>query len=72
MIEILNYNDILSIGQTLIVPKVSQITPPFEVDTYIVEAGDTLYSISRKFNISIEELKRLSIHLNETMSEFRV
>ncbi|MGN0974210.1 MAG: LysM peptidoglycan-binding domain-containing protein [Bacilli bacterium] len=61
-------NNNLSIGQTLIVPKVSQITPPFEVDTYIVEAGDTLYSISRKFNISIDELKRLNSLNNDILS----
>ena len=30
------------------------------VDTYTVRPGDTLYSISRKFNISIDELRRLN------------
>jgi LysM repeat protein len=29
-----------------------------KVNQYVVQQGDTLYSISKKFNISIEELKR--------------
>jgi LysM repeat protein len=29
-----------------------------EVEKYTVIKGDTLYSLSKKFNISIEELKR--------------
>lgn len=30
------------------------------IDTYIVKSGDTLWYISRKFNISIDELKKLN------------
>ena len=39
-------------------------TPPGviqeETDTYVVQKGDTLYSIGKKFNISIDELKQLN------------
>ena len=31
---------------------------PTNVKTYAVEKGDTLYSISRKFNITVDALKR--------------
>ena len=32
----------------------------FEKDSYIVKKGDTLYSISKKLNLSIEEIKKLN------------
>lgn len=37
-------------------------SPPGEIaqDYYIVQKGDTLYSLSKRFNISIEELKRIN------------
>lgn len=45
-------NNDLSIGQLLKVPSgLSQ------VNTYTVEKGDTLYSIAKKFNISVNKLK---------------
>jgi LysM repeat protein len=31
---------------------------PIEKERYVVVKGDTLYSISKKYNIPIEELKR--------------
>ena len=40
---------------------VSKLIIPFIEDTtYIVKAGDTLYSIARKFNTTVSELKRLN------------
>lgn len=41
-------------GQKLIIPGAS--TPPSGTQTYTVKAGDTLYSIAQKFNVSLEEL----------------
>ena len=32
----------------------------YDVFTHVVEKGDTLYGISRKYTISIDELKRLN------------
>ena len=46
-------NDLLSVGQSLIINKVSN-------DEYIVEKGDTLYSIARKFNTTVSELAELN------------
>ena len=37
-------------------------------EEYIVEKGDTLYSLSKRFNISIEELKRINNLNNDVLS----
>ena len=62
LIELNNLNNLtLQINQKLKVPKIITIEPE-ENDTeiYIVEKNDTLWSISRKFNISVNELKELN------------
>lgn len=53
--------DNLSIGQTLILPsgKIIENTTT-ENQTYTVKSGDTLYSISRKYNIPINDLKTIN------------
>ncbi len=43
----------LSIGQVLKIPNISNTT-----QTYIVKKGDNLYSIARKFNVSVDSIKR--------------
>ena len=53
-------NDILSIGQQLIIPSTKT--------SYIVKSGDTLYSISKKFNKTIDELKNLNNLSNDILS----
>lgn len=45
-------SDILSIGQVLKLSDYNNI----EYDTYIVKKGDSLWAISRKYNISVKEL----------------
>ena len=55
--DINNLNsNIISIGQKLIVSQ----NMPVSDNYYIVKSGDTLYSISRKFNLSVNELKELN------------
>ena len=49
-------NNLLSVGQKLTIPSISVS----DGHTYIVQKGDSLWSISNKFNISIEDLKRLN------------
>ena len=51
----------LSIGQKLIIPSE-------EENTYVVKSGDTLYSIARKFNISVDKIKELNNLLNNIIS----
>ena len=45
----------LSIGQTLKVPTLEVPETP-QQDEYIVESGDTLYSIANKFNVPVNDL----------------
>lgn len=54
----------LSVGQVLLIHEVKKTVEPAETATLVnsgvqheVAAGETLYSISRKFDVSIEELK---------------
>ena len=49
-------NDILSIGQQLLVSE----NAPLDNNYYVVKPGDTLYSIAKKYNISINELKEIN------------
>lgn len=56
-------SDVLSIGQIIEIPSSTSIVTPSEDDiineenTYIVQRGDTLYSISKKYGVSIEDIK---------------
>ena len=57
-------SDSLSIGQIIEIPSSTSIVTPSEddiinvEDNYIVQTGDTLYSISRKFGVPVNELKK--------------
>lgn len=47
-------SDMLSVGQTLVVKSNSTIPMPGGV--YIVQSGDSLWGIARKFNVSVDDL----------------
>ena len=51
-------NNMLSIGQVLKIP--TKTVDIGDNDIYQVKAGDTLYSIAKKYNISVNELKGLN------------
>lgn len=51
-------SNLLSIGQILKVPDV-QIKEPISIN-YKVVSGDSLYSIAKKYNTSVDELKRIN------------
>lgn len=55
----------LSIGQILVIPS---ITSTIEENTYKVSKGDTLYSIAKKFNMTINELKELNNLTSNSLS----
>lgn len=54
----------LSIGQQLIIPT-SSTTNTF---TYTVKRGDSLYSIARNYNTTVDEIKRLNNLTNNNLS----
>lgn len=62
LIEINNLSDLtLQINQQLLVPK-----KDIDENIYIVEKGDTLWSIAKKNNITVQELKELN-NLNSNL-----
>lgn len=56
-------NDELSVGQILKVPSGLSL-----VNTYIVGKGDTLYSIAKKFDTSVNKIKELNGLSNNMLS----
>lgn len=57
-------SNLLSIGQQLKVGESANIP----ADTYIVKSGDSLYSIAKKFNISVDDLKRANNKTSNLLS----
>ena len=55
-------NTNLSIGQKLKIPGTSTVTPQLpttpSTNTYIVKSGDNLYAIARKFNTTVDAIRR--------------
>ena len=62
IIKILNNlkDDTLSIGQQILIPNTEIIEIPTTTTNYNVKAGDTLYSISKKYNTTVDKIKRLN------------
>ena len=68
-------SDNLSIGQQLLINgSIKDNYPIDNSNTYIVQKGDTLYSIAKKFNINVNELKSINnlnsdiISVNQVLS----
>ena len=58
-------SDLLSIGQILLVPSTGTTTP---TNTYVVKAGDTLWSIATKYNTTPSQIMSLNNLTNSTLS----
>ena len=58
-------SNLLSIGQNLIIPgKEAQATS----GEYVVKKGDTLYSIARKYNTSVDNLKSINNIITDSLA----
>ena len=60
--------DILNIGQNLIIPTNTKIEEVTDYETYIVNKGDSLYSIAKKFNVKVDDLIKINNLTNNTLS----
>ena len=60
-------SNILSIGQTLILPDKEIIEIP-TTNTYTVKSGDTLYSIAKQYNTTVDAIKQLNNITSNTLS----
>ncbi|MBD8070497.1 peptidoglycan endopeptidase [Bacillus sp. PS06] len=62
-------SDSLSIGQTLKIPGLqTQTEAPQTAQTYKVQAGDSLYAIAKRYNMSVSNLKSLNNLQSDTLS----
>ena len=50
----------LSIGQRLLITSIESSSPTPTNNTYTVKSGDSLYSIARNFNTSVDQIKSLN------------
>lgn len=68
--ELANLNNVtaetLQIGQSLIIPSKSG-TNPDNMFLYTVKKGDSLYSIAKKYNISVDSIKNLNYLTNDSI-----
>ncbi|TWT07167.1 LysM peptidoglycan-binding domain-containing protein [Planococcus sp. CPCC 101016] len=55
--NITNYN-LIHVGQVLTIPGKTTTPPPAASVKYTVKAGDTLYSIARKYNVTVSALAK--------------
>ncbi|MBQ3020818.1 MAG: LysM peptidoglycan-binding domain-containing protein [Bacilli bacterium] len=55
----------LSIGQQLLLPGTTEEST---LNSYTVKSGDTIYSIARKYNLTVDELKELNNLTSNTLS----
>ena len=70
--EVNNLNtNVLYIGQELLIPSgiIEDDDEVVEGDFYVVQKGDSLYSIARKLNINLQELIELNNLENNTIQE---
>ena len=73
--DIVDYNNLgttlLQIGQQLLIPNITKETPTENDETgitYIVKSGDSLWSIAKRYNITVDELKEINNLNNNLLS----
>lgn len=60
-------SDHLRIGQSLVVPNMMK-TPTTPLKEYTVQAGDTLWSIARRYDTTVDAIKQLNHLQSDTLS----
>jgi LysM repeat protein len=55
----------IRVGQVLVIPG-SSVSPPGSGQEYVVQPGDTLYSIARRFGTTVEAVQRANAIVNPT------
>ena len=53
-------SNVLSVGQVLNIPKLNTLNNNYSYNTYIVVRGDNLWSIAKKFNVSINDIRKIN------------
>ena len=53
-------NDILTIGQILTIPSIRNSEDYLESNLYVVQKGDSLWSIANEFKVSINEIRMIN------------
>jgi LysM repeat protein len=76
--ELKSYNNLttdnLSIGQVIKIPETTSIITPSEDEVinegsvYVVQKGDTLYSIAKKFNTTVDNIKNINSIIGDVLS----
>lgn len=61
-------SNVLSIGQILKIPTVTVTPSPTEYITYTVKSGDSLYSIAKAYNTTVDAIKNLNNLTNTSLS----
>ena len=61
-------NNSLKIGQILQIPEKEQKEENITLNTYTVQKGDSLYQIAKKYNTTIDELKKINNLTSNTLS----
>ena len=67
-------SDKLSIGQIIKIPESTSIVTPSEDEVinegsvYVVQKGDTLYSIAKKFNTTVENIKNINSIIGDILT----
>ena len=61
-------SNVLSVGQILKIPVQNNDENISSSETYIVKKGDTLYSIAKKYNLTVDKLKQLNNLSNNLVS----
>ena len=59
-------NNLISVGQKLVIPGF--VAPTYSTINYVVQRGDSLYSIANRYNTTVNRIKEINGLTNNTLS----